>query len=188
VVDAGENDGAMDSIDCGLGVDRVIVNRRDLFFNCEHVTRVHGRRVPGIVRRGTEDGDNLSWYQWYDRDFIIGFGGDDFLNGHGNADMLWGNQGDDTLVGSHSPDHVLGGPGDDQLWGDATDGKGNGLDRLWGGAGLDTLYGGRGNDELISITADGVADVLDCGPGRDRAIVRTGDTVAGCERVIRISG
>jgi hypothetical protein len=182
VVDASENDGAMDSVDCGPGFDRVILNRGDLAFNCEDVRQLRGRRVPGTLHEGTDGEDNMGKWDWYRRDFIVGLGGNDHLFGHANADMLWGNEGEDYLDGDLSPDHVLGGPGDDQLLG------GNGLDRLWGGAGLDRLDGGPGNDELISIAADGVADVLNCGSGRDRAIVRAGDTVSGCERVIRIAG
>lgn len=182
VIWAGENDGTMDSIDCGPGFDRVIVNRGDRVFNCEAVTRLRGRRVPGITRPGTRENDVLSDWRWTGRDLIIGFAGNDYLNGHSNADLLWGNEGDDTLDGDLSPDLVLGGPGADLLFGD------NGNDRLWGGFGLDTFYGGDGDDELISIEPDGVADVIDCGPGRDRVVARPSDQVAGnCERVIRIA-
>jgi Ca2+-binding RTX toxin-like protein len=172
----------MDSVDCGPGVDRVILNSGDLHFNCEHYTRLRGLAVPGTMRTGDDQPNQMDDWNWNNRDLLVGLGGDDFLRAHGSADMLWGNEGNDYVDGDLSPDHVLGGPGDDWLFG------GYGLDRLWGGAGLDHFDGGFGDDELISITADGVADVLDCGPGRDRAIVRTGDSVARCERVIRIRG
>jgi Ca2+-binding RTX toxin-like protein len=173
----------MDSIDCGPGVDRVIVNRGDLTFNCEQITRLHGRRVPGLLWEGSDIDDIWDRWQGHNRDLLVGKGGDDYLKGHGAADMLWGNEGKDTLDGDLSPDQIFGGPGDDRLIGFT------GLDRLWGGAGLDRFFGGPDNDELISITADGVADVLDCGPGRDRAVARPEDTVlANCERVIRVSG
>ena len=37
----------MDSIECGDGIDRVVINRRDKVFNCERVTRLRSRTVPG---------------------------------------------------------------------------------------------------------------------------------------------
>jgi Ca2+-binding RTX toxin-like protein len=154
--------------------------------NCEDVKRLHGtNRVPGRIWRDNFGDDVWDDSQGHFRDILVGLGGDDYLNGHALGDFVWGNEGDDRLDGDLSPDFVLGGPGDDQLWGRA------GLDRLWGGAGFDEIYGGPGDDELISITADNRADMLDCGEhagDRDRAIVRTGDTVSGCERVIRIPG
>lgn len=64
-------------------------------------------------------------------------------------------------------DAVLGGPGDDVIWGHELD------DCLDGGAGDDRLDGGPGEDVLI------------CGAGRDTARVTKGDSVRGCERVIR---
>ena len=87
--------------------------------------------------------------------------------------MLWGNAGNDRLEGDTGPDRLLGGPDDDTVWG------GEGLDRLWGGWGLDILSGDGGSspadegaDDILSIENDGVADEIDCGPGRDRAVIR----------------
>ncbi len=132
--------------------------------------------------------DNLGVFNWYNRDFVDALAGNDYLNGHVNADMLWGNAGIDRLEGDTGPDRLLGGPDDDTVWG------GEGLDRLWGGWGLDILSGDGGSspadagaDVILSIENDGVADQIDCGPGRDRAVIRPTDSVTGCERVVRIA-
>ena len=56
-------------------------------------------------------------------------------------------------------------------------------DRLDGGAGRDRLLGGRGADVILATGAG--ADRVHCGAGHDTARVGPGDTVRGCERVIR---
>jgi len=180
IVWAGEKDARMDSIDCGRGFDRAVVNRRDRVFNCERVTRLSGPWVRGRLWEGTPEPD--SWDDWrgHFSDLLVGWGGDDYLNGHAFPDIVWGNDGDDELRGSHGLDLLFGGPGHDLLFGEGGD------DRLWGGSGLDHLYGGEDHDVLISVANDGQADVVDCGVGRDRAVVRANDVVLNCERVIRI--
>ncbi|MDQ3723238.1 MAG: hypothetical protein M3376_09280, partial [Actinomycetota bacterium] len=60
---------------------------------------------------------------------------------------------------------------------------GAGNDRLTGGFDPDILRGGRGRDRLVAV--DGARDILDCGPGRDTAIVDRKDRVRNCERVER---
>jgi Tol biopolymer transport system component len=80
-----------------------------------------------------------------------------------------GTAGDDQISGARSDDHVCGFDGNDSLV---------------GGSGADALYGGNGNDRLRS--ADGIIDVVGCGPGRDTAFVDRGDLVGvDCERVRR---
>lgn len=57
-----------------------------------------------------------------------------------------------------------------------------GPDSIVGGGGSDELRSGNGNDVLR--TVDGRADaVVDCGRGRDRAVVDPADEPVGCERV-----
>lgn len=76
------------------------------------------------------------------------------------------------------------GRGDDALTGDRRTnvlGGRRGPDRITGGGGRDRLLGGRGRDFLLA--ADGERDLVDCGPGRDRAVVDRRDRVRGCERV-----
>lgn len=99
------------------------------------------------------------------------------LVGTARADVLRGRGGDDVLLGRSGPDRLDGGPGRDRLDG------GLGDDRLVGGPGRDRLRGGPGRDRLLA--ADGVRDVVDCGRGRDAAVVDRRDRVAGCERVTR---
>jgi Ca2+-binding RTX toxin-like protein len=53
---------------------------------------------------------------------------------------------------------------------------------ITGGAGADKIFGGLGSDTIYA--ADGERDVIDCGDGRDRAIVDSVDVVnKNCEVV-----
>ena len=99
---------------------------------------------------------------------IVGTNGDDYLAGGGYDDTIFGLAGNDTLIGGAGDDRLYGGPGNDILTG------GPGADHLYGGPGSDTIY-----------AADGERDVVDCGPGQDRAVVDTIDSVSGCEIVER---
>ena len=51
VIDLHEDDGQVDSVDCGPGNDRAVVSRKDQVFGCETVRRVNirGRLPAGIV-------------------------------------------------------------------------------------------------------------------------------------------
>ena len=80
--------------------------------------------------------------------------------------LLNGGLGRDTLRGHAGFDHLLGGKG---------------ADRLFGAKGHDLLLGGPGSDLLKA--ADSRPDLVDCGPGGDRATVDRGDLVRRCERV-----
>jgi hypothetical protein len=105
---------------------------------------------------------------------LFGRGGDDVLRGLGGRDCLYGGAGSDSLVG---------GAGDDLLSG------GVGADRLLDSRGRDTFIGGLGNDRIDArdATTAGArrADVVDCGPGFDRARVDRADRVArDCEQVL----
>lgn len=69
---------------------------------------------------------------------------------------------------------------------------GRGRDILRGNGGRDTIAGGPGNDILFGgpgadmvRTRDGVADVVECGRGRDRVIADRKDSLRGCEVVRR---
>ena len=63
-----------------------------------------------------------------------------------------------------------------------------GNDSLFGGWGPDRVYGGGGNDELHALAADGDPDLLNCGPGHDKAFVlrseRPRTQLVGCEVVV----
>jgi Ca2+-binding RTX toxin-like protein len=95
--------------------------------------------------------------------------------GTAKADYLAGGGLDDTIFGLGGNDTLLGGSGDDVIYG------GPGNDIIVGGPGSDKLYGGPGSDTIMA--ADGERDIVDCGPGSDRAIVDAIDIVSNCESV-----
>jgi len=97
---------------------------------------------------------------------IVGTRRGEYLAGGGFDDVILGMDGNDTLLGGAGDDRLDGGLGNDVLVG------GSGADRLFGGPGSDTIY-----------AADGERDVIDCGAGRDRAIVDSFDIVKSCEVV-----
>lgn len=99
------------------------------------------------------------------------------FSGTAKADRITGTAANDVLYGLGGADVLLGLNGNDVLSG------GRGDDRLDGGPGRDRLFGGPGNDTLRA--RDGTRDVVDCGPGRDTAVVDRVDRVSGCELVRR---
>lgn len=134
--------------------------------------------------RGTAGDDRLIGTSGPDK--LRGFSGNDVLSGLAGDDLLDGGPGRDILLGGPGNDHLLGGPGADDL--DGGDGNdrvegGSGNDVIRGGAGRDSFSGGSGNDILRS--ADGVAEKVDCGRGRDRIRADWTDRLKGCERVAR---
>jgi RTX calcium-binding nonapeptide repeat (4 copies)/WD40-like Beta Propeller Repeat len=99
---------------------------------------------------------------------IVGTAKSEYLAGGGHDDIIFGLGGNDTLLGGAGDDRIYGGAGNDVITG------GSGEDHLWGGAGSDTIY-----------AADGERDIIDCGPGSDRAVVDLGiDRTVNCEVVV----
>ena len=80
-----------------------------------------------------------------------------------------GGAGNDVLTGGAGNDDLSGGPGNDVIT---------------PGPGRDSVGAGAGNDRIVS--RDSQPDVIDCGPGRDMAIVDPVDRVRRCETVVRI--
>jgi hypothetical protein len=104
---------------------------------------------------GTRDEDRLRGTARGDR--IVGLGGNDVINGRKGAD---------SLVGGGGRDRLVGGPGEDEL-------------NAIGG----TARGARGGDRIRA--RDGSADLVNCGQGRDVAVVDSvEDGVYDCERVL----
>jgi Ca2+-binding RTX toxin-like protein len=61
---------------------------------------------------------------------------------------------------------------------------GAGNDRLDGGAGRNIYEGGPGNDFIDA--ANGAAERVGCGPGRDTVIADARDRLFNCERIQRL--
>ena len=119
--------------------------------------------------RGTNAADVIRAKAGNDRAY--GRNGNDRLYGQNGNDRLYGQNGNDRLYGQKGNDRVVGGPGNDLLT---------------GGPGRDIHLGGPGNDRILA--RDRTRDVVNCGAGRDVAIVDDQDRVVGCERVRRIGG
>jgi len=81
------------------------------------------------------------------------------------------------LRGTARGDRLIGTAGGDRIYGRG------GADRITGRRGADCLWGGTGADVILA--RDGRRDWVDCGPGRDRAVVDRVDRVVHCERVLR---
>jgi RTX calcium-binding nonapeptide repeat (4 copies) len=111
-------------------------------------------------------------------DDLTGRSGSDALRGGDGSDQLAGGDGDDVLEGGADRDGLGGGPGDDVLRG------GGGTDILIGSAGRNRYFGGAGADLIGS--ANGRAEDVDCGGGRDRVRADRRDRLRGCERVERV--
>ena len=116
------------------------------------------------------------------RDHIFGRAGNDTIAGKEGSDFLHGQRGADALSGDEGGDYLFGGLGSDSEDGGA------GADWIWSGPGMDALEGGSGNDHLYSAADDRARDVVDCGLGEDRAVIRAGDLAENCEHVRAISG
>ncbi len=99
-----------------------------------------------------------------------------------------GDQRANVLIGTKRRDAISAKGGADTLRGrgagDCLRG-GGGKDRIEGGPGGDRLAGGGGADRIDA--RDGTRDRINCGPGRDKAIVDPLDAVKGCEKV-RVKG
>ena len=145
--------------------------------------RLTGTPAPDDIRGGSGD------------DVLLGRGGADELHGGPGDDSVAGMAGHDTLNGDAGTDVVKGAAGHDTISGgagaDTLTGDG-GSDRLSGGAGTDTLTGGTGVDRLsggagrdLIRARNGGRDRVDCGPGRDTAILDSRDMAVRCEVVRR---
>jgi Ca2+-binding RTX toxin-like protein len=134
--------------------------------------------------------------------------GDDLLDGGLGADVIGGDAGRDTVTyetrtgrvtvtfdsmpndgerGEHDNvasdiERVIGSVAADTLTGDARDNAlagGSGEDFVAGLSGTDALRGGTASDVVDA--RDGTRDTVDCGPGRDLAILDRRDSARNCE-------
>lgn len=84
-----------------------------------------------------------------------------------------------NLTGTSGPDRLVGTADNDTLRGLG------GNDLLIGRGDSDRLFGGAGNDRINAVDPRPEGDLVNCGPGNDRAFVdpSTEDIVRNCERV-----
>jgi len=109
------------------------------------------------------------------------------------AKTIEGGPGHDRLIGTRHTDRIDGRAGNDVIAGRG------GSDNLRGSGGDDRIKGGGGRDEFdmhhgeevgglgddVIHARDGRRDEINCGPGKDRAVVdRAEDGVFNCERVV----
>jgi ELWxxDGT repeat protein len=106
---------------------------------------------------------------------IIGTDGDDALFGTSGGDVIAALRGEDMATGNAGNDTICGGRGKDVVIG------ARGADDLTGGKGKDNFRGARGADDLHA--ADGTEDEVNCGRGKDTAVVDRKDHVKNCEKV-----
>jgi Ca2+-binding RTX toxin-like protein len=149
--------------------------------------------------RGTNAADRIAGHGGPDR--IRALAGPDVLAGGLGRDFVHAGLGDDVSAGQAGRDVMAGGPGDDRQDGGAGNDRifaNRGADESWGGRGddvlwamarkdvvpgprgavdtvADTLHGGAGDDRFR--TRDGEADRIDCGEGRDVAVLDTVDVI-----------
>ena len=135
-----------------------------------------------------------------DDDLLRGGAGADFMEGGDGVDRVSyaastapvkananGEKGDDGAVDEHDSimsdvEQIAGSPFDDTLGGNAAANVilgGAGADRIDGRGGTDQLLGEAGSDTMLS--ADGEADGVDCGDGRDATDADQLDSLANCE-------
>ena len=174
-------------IDGTSGNDRIRGSRQADVINAKAGDDNVGAGRGADVVHGNEGNDRI----WGGRgaDEIHGDVGDDRTWGADGADRSWGDEGNDLMGGGFGNDQQYGGAGNDTIY------AGRGRDETWGEAGDDTLWalarrdvhgrhdtrgdvlhGGEGNDTFK--TRDGEADVVDCGPGVDTALLDHKDVIA----------
>jgi len=78
------------------------------------------------------------------------------------------------ITGNAKANRLTGTAGSDLIHGRA------GNDRIDGKGGKDCLFGDGGNDTIYS--KDGIAETVNCGPGRDRVHADKKDRLIGCEK------
>ncbi|MBA3747103.1 MAG: hypothetical protein H0W96_06365, partial [Solirubrobacterales bacterium] len=146
-------------------------------------------RGVGVVIDGGDGDDTICAGKG--NDVVHGGRGNDTILGGNGGDRLFGDAGNDLLLGQVGDDDLRGGAGNDRT------GGGDGRDRVDGGAGDDTLdeqkLGGKGSDRLLGgagmdriRTAGATQDTIDCGAGRDSALIDTLDQQNRCEAIRRV--
>jgi Ca2+-binding RTX toxin-like protein len=139
-------DTVTDSINGGLGTDRINYNASDRGLTISLDTgSVTAKFLTGFQQ--TQFG-TLPVYETKtvatltSIEEVVGSSFGDSITGNGGANTLDGGDGNDSLFGLAGDDVLIGGAGDDTLDG------GNNNDTFFGGAGKDHLIGGSGSDTV----------------------------------------
>jgi hypothetical protein len=138
------------------------------------------------AKSGVQFGDCMRGGAGDDR--LVGGRGGEKMNGDDGNDHLDGGGARDVIEGGDGADVLIGGSGDDALFGEAGPDVvrgGTGNDWLAGGAERNTVDAGPGDDKVSS--ANGIAETVRCGTGKDEAWADKSDRLVGCERVHRIA-
>jgi Ca2+-binding RTX toxin-like protein len=139
--------------------------------------RIHGKAAPDQISALT--GDDVVHARRGSDTVDLGPGNDRGFGGRGD-DKVYGGDGRDTIFANKGRDTIDGGDGNDRLF--ALSRKDvNRPDDTEG----DTVRGGRGDDRIA--VRDGERDVVNCGPGVDRALLDFKDVLEdnSCEVVAR---
>jgi Ca2+-binding RTX toxin-like protein len=107
---------------------------------------------------------------------IHGHEGGDILRGTKYADRIFGAKGKDSIFGWEGGDDLRGNAGSDTIHGGKSD------DYVKGARGTDRLNGNDGNDSIWAWDDQEQRDLVNGGPGYDRAYVGTNDVVKNVEK------
>ncbi len=154
-------DGAKDLVDCGKGSDTALADPQDKVVGCENIIR---GSVGEYIRMGTNEPEALGPPPLNNQALILGKGGNDTLTGGDVSDAIWPGSGADSVSTSTGTDSIF----DDDGVADTG---------LNGGPGVDTI-----------LSADGAAELIDCGSEADTVYFFTGDIGINANCETQVSG
>lgn len=166
--------GGVDSVDGGLGIDRLVVDYRLAIGAITGDSTSNFSEAGGGGRTVTVTDGTIEHFT-----ILTGSGADTITTGDGNDIIKTGN-GASTISAGQGVNHIIGGRNSDTVT--ALDGgnyidAGDGANSITSGGGDDTLLSGKGADTIIAgggidrITLRGGADTVDAGAGIDRLVI-----------------
>ncbi len=166
--------GGVDSVDGGLGVDRLIVDYRRAIGAITGDSTSNFTEAGGGGRTVTVTDGTIEHFT-----ILTGSGADTITTGNGN-DIIKTGKGASTVSAGQGANSIVGGQNSDTIT--ALDGgnyidAGNGANKITSGGGDDTILSGKGADTIVAgggvdkITLHGGADTVDAGAGNDRLVI-----------------